>query len=251
MVCSAARQLHRRFEMDCAIVDRYLPGHLVTEFGGIAGISYSLRQIALIAEIAGDMRRLCPAAWLLVSSNPLPRVCQAAHALGIRTAGFCSVSLEGYSMLWHIWHGVHLAYPFTAARERWDATMAGLNHFVWVTALHDRATGEDLSAELRRRGEGGHRPDPRGATSRGAPPARCWCLTTATPTISCRLRVRPLRALPRHTGVPMSAGRAGRSSRISPRARRRWGKSSATRHGSDQSISWPRWRAARRPASTG
>lgn len=151
VICSAARQLHRRFETDCAIIDRYLPGHLVTEFGGIAGISYSLRQIALISEIAADIRRLAPEAWLLVSSNPLPRVCQAAHELGIRTAGFCSVSLDGYSMLWRIWHSQPLHYPFTAAREQWDVTMAGLNHFCWVTGMHERGSNTDLMPELRQR----------------------------------------------------------------------------------------------------
>jgi alpha-galactosidase len=151
VICSAARQLHRRFEMDCATVDRYLPGHLVTEFGGIAGISYSLRQIALLEEIASDMRLHCPRAWLLVSSNPLPRVCQAAHELSIQTAGFCSVSLEGYGMLWRIWHDEELHYPFTPAREQWDVTIAGLNHFCWVTSFRDRATDDDLLPELRER----------------------------------------------------------------------------------------------------
>jgi alpha-galactosidase len=151
VLCAAARELHRRFAMDCEIVDRYVPGHLISEFGGIAGISYSLRQIAVIEAIAADMRWLCPDAWLLVSSNPLPRVCQAAHELGVRTAGFCSASLEGYSMLWHLWEGERLTYPFAAARERWSVTMAGLNHFCWVTELRDRATGADLLPELRER----------------------------------------------------------------------------------------------------
>ena len=94
VLCAAARQLRRRFEMDCEIVDRHCPGHLVTEFGGVAGISYSLRQIALIEQLAADMKRLCPDAWLLNSANPLPRVCQAAHEAGVRTAGFCNVSMK-------------------------------------------------------------------------------------------------------------------------------------------------------------
>src|SRR5579871_1233293 len=72
VICSASPQMQRRFRMDCEIVDRYLPDHLVTEFGGIAGISYTLRQIALIEGIAADMRRLCPDAWLLNVANPLP-----------------------------------------------------------------------------------------------------------------------------------------------------------------------------------
>jgi len=65
----------------------------------VAGISYSLRQIALISEVAADMKARCPQAWLLDIANPLPRVTQAAHELGVQTAGFCSVSLESYAML--------------------------------------------------------------------------------------------------------------------------------------------------------
>ena len=97
VICSAARELWRRFEMDCAIIRRHCPDHLITEFGGIAGISYSLRQIALIQEIVGDMKRLCPKAWLLDVANPLPRVAQAAHEEGVPTAGFCSVALSAYA----------------------------------------------------------------------------------------------------------------------------------------------------------
>jgi alpha-galactosidase/6-phospho-beta-glucosidase family protein len=159
VVCSASPQIWRRFAMDCEIVDRYAPDHLVTEFGGIAGISYSLRQIALIEGIAADMLRLCPDAWLLNVANPLPRVCQAAHEMGVKTAGFCSVSIQGYGMLSRIFADrfadmpVHESYhyPFTAAREAMQATMSGTNHFSWLVDLRDRKTGEDLMPELRRR----------------------------------------------------------------------------------------------------
>ena len=149
VICSVVRQGRQRFHVDYEIIQRYLPGHLSSEFGGIAGISNSLRQIALIAEIVGDMRQYCPDAWLLNVSNPLPRVCQAAQALGVKTLGFCSVSLQAYSMAWQLFTGEVLDYPFTAARERWSITTAGLNHFVWLIDFRDRLTGEDLLPELR------------------------------------------------------------------------------------------------------
>ena len=37
VICSAAREMARRFGMDCAIIDRHMPDHWATEFGGIAG----------------------------------------------------------------------------------------------------------------------------------------------------------------------------------------------------------------------
>ncbi|MGD0091174.1 MAG: hypothetical protein ABSE73_14755 [Planctomycetota bacterium] len=150
VICSAARQIHKRFGMDCEIVRRLAPGHLVTEFGGVAGISYSLRQIALIQELAADMRKLCRHAWLLDTANPMPRVAQAAHEAGIRTVGFCSVSICCYGMLWRIFGGEASNYPFTKGRETWTAVLAGLNHFSWLVDLRGRESGADLLPELRR-----------------------------------------------------------------------------------------------------
>ena len=160
VICSAARQIYPRFETDCGVIDRLMPGHLVTEFGGIAGISYSLRQIALIEEIANDMRRICPDAWLLNSANPLPRVSQAAHEAGIRTAGFCNVTIGTYGLLWRLLRGEQAEYPYAAAREAWQLTMGGVNHFAWVLGFSDRATNADLLPSFRaildRRGSTGN-----------------------------------------------------------------------------------------------
>jgi alpha-galactosidase len=155
VLCSAARQMQERWATDCDIIDRLLPGHWVTEFGGIAGISYSLRQITLISDLAEAMKRLCPDAWLLTSSNPLPRVCQAAEENGVRTAGFCSASLGGLGSLWRLYHGQDLRFPFTAALAAWDFAAAGVNHFTWLLEFRDRATGADLLEDLRRRLDAG------------------------------------------------------------------------------------------------
>ncbi|MFP4054834.1 MAG: hypothetical protein ACLFV7_13310 [Phycisphaerae bacterium] len=155
VICSAAPQLRERFAADCGIIQRLLPQHVITEFGGVAGLSYSARQIAFMETIAESMRRRCPQAWFLTVSNPLPRTCQAMHEMGIRTAGFCSAALEGYSMLWHLFEGENIRFPFQEARDRWEVTMGGLNHFSWVLGLRDRRTGEDLLGEVRERLEKG------------------------------------------------------------------------------------------------
>jgi alpha-galactosidase len=151
VVNSASVQMRRRFAMDRDIIHKNISAHLITEFGGIAGISYSLRQIAFIEGLAEDMRRECPEAWLLSVSNPLPRVAQAAHESGIRTAGFCSVSLSAYGMVSRILTGEPCYYPYEKVRERWKLNCAGVNHLVWVTELRDRATEEDLLPQLRKK----------------------------------------------------------------------------------------------------
>jgi len=151
VICSAARDLQRRFAMDVAIIHQYAPGHLVTEFGGVQGISYSLRQIALIEEIVADMQALAPTAWLLNSANPLPRLCQAAHELGVPTAGFCSNSMGGYHLIGKLMLDVDEWHPWTMTRDRYEAVMAGVNHFTWLLQLIDRRTGADVTAEFRDR----------------------------------------------------------------------------------------------------
>jgi alpha-galactosidase/6-phospho-beta-glucosidase family protein len=148
VICCAAVQLQRRFAMDVEIIHRLAPGHLVTEFGGIQGLSYSLRQIALIKGLAADMHRVCPSAWLLCSANPLPRVCQAAHELGIPTAGFCSNSMGGYGLIGQILRQENESFPWTRTVRRYEAVMAGLNHISFTLALLERETGRDVLADF-------------------------------------------------------------------------------------------------------
>lgn len=170
VVCVAARQLFPRFRTDAEIVVQYAPGHVLTEFGGVAGISYSLRQMTLISEIAEDIQRYCPSAWLLNISNPLPRVCQAAHQQGVKTVGFCSVALASYSMVRRILEGAEEHYPFAYGHSQWEITTAGLNHFTWLLALHSRETGEDLLPHLLERVEQG--------ASSGHPVSDAWTRET-------------------------------------------------------------------------
>jgi len=152
VLCAAAVQLARCYQVDCEIALRFCPGHIITEFGGVQGISYSLRQIALIDDIAADMKRLCPGAWLLNACNPLPRVCQAAHEAGVRTAGFCSSAMSIFGRMWR-WFGGgdEREYPWPEGQDAYALTYAGLNHFCWLLAARDRRTGADLLPQLPQR----------------------------------------------------------------------------------------------------
>ena len=82
----------------------------------------------------------------------------------MQAAGLCSVAVVTYRMPWRIFTGEMLQYPLTEARERCRLATAGVNHFVWVTELRDRAIGEDLLPALRERvdsGTGGDLDNPR------------------------------------------------------------------------------------------
>lgn len=153
VICCAAVDLQRRFAADVATIRRLYPDHLITEFGGVQGLAYSLRQIAMIRDLATEMRARCPGAWLLCSANPLPRVCQAAHDLGVPTAGFCSNSLGGYGLVGRVLHGWSESFPWPQATARYDAVMAGVNHFTFTLALRDRETGQDVLPDLLARAE--------------------------------------------------------------------------------------------------
>jgi alpha-galactosidase len=130
--------------MDVDLIHQHYPEHLITEFGGVQGISYSLRQIAMIRNLAKDMKAICPDAWLLTSANPLPRVCQAANELGVRTAGFCSNSMGGYHLIGRVMQNLDENYPWPQATERYEAIMAGINHFTFALQLIDKNNNADV-----------------------------------------------------------------------------------------------------------
>jgi len=151
VVYSAAPQLARNFQIDCEIIEQFSPGGYKGEFGGIAGISYSLRQIELLESVAADMRELCPQAVLCCTANPLPRLIQAAHELGVKAVGFCSASSGIYSDLWQLFGGEAESFPWPSAHRRWKIQWAGVNHFTWLLSVQDRQTGEDVYPEIRSR----------------------------------------------------------------------------------------------------
>lgn len=151
VVHTAAPQLQRRFATDRGIVERLAPGEYIGEFGGICGVSYTARQIALLEQICADLREVSPQAWLFCVANPMPRLAEAAGLLGFRAAGFCSASSEVYELLWKIFEGEPEPFPWTRALERWEVRMGGMNHFSWLVGLTERATGADALPELARR----------------------------------------------------------------------------------------------------
>jgi alpha-galactosidase len=115
-------------------------------------LSNALRSISLVLDICEDMEALCPEATLLDVTNPMPRVVTAVQRFtAIRAYGFCNVAWQGPTG--YAW----LASLVNRPQDAITVTTAGLNHFAWLVAIHDRATGEDLSPVVEtavREGEG-------------------------------------------------------------------------------------------------
>lgn len=144
------------------------------ENGGPGGFAHAARNIPHILDIARDMERLCPHAYFVNLSNPLPRLCRAvAKYTSITPIGLCHQIGHGYAMA-----GLALANRLdvevpavlhdpdaTHDRAYWavqddyvrqvekmvDMKAAGLNHFTWMLDVRDARSGEDLYPELKTR----------------------------------------------------------------------------------------------------
>lgn len=135
---SVAAQLVRRWEMDKEIVRKYGIKEILSECGGLGGLSYTLRSVPLILGIAQDMERLCPDAWLLNCSNPLPRVITAVSKhTNIKSLGFCNNAWGGEDGFRQIGNFLGLDLP------QFKAVSAGLNHFPWLLSV-TATDGTDL-----------------------------------------------------------------------------------------------------------
>jgi alpha-galactosidase len=144
------------------------------ENGGPGGFAHAARNIPAILDIALDMERLCPEAYFVNLSNPLPRLCRAVSKYtSIRPIGLCHqfghsnyiigttlpdvLGLEMPAVLQDpdaihdvaYWDTFHSYLDEVEARV--DVKAAGLNHFTWMLDVRDRRSGDDLYPELRRR----------------------------------------------------------------------------------------------------
>lgn len=139
------------------------------ENGGPGGLMHACRQIPPFMEIVRDMETLCPQAWLINFSNPLPRITRAVSKFSrIRTVGKCHQINVGYGLAAVLLRdrygipvpeGVNLhsdpgnvgtIHQMAAyGREHFHIKSAGLNHFIWLVDIRDKETGEDLYPALR------------------------------------------------------------------------------------------------------
>jgi len=90
---------------------------------GPAGIFRALRTIPVMLDIARDMERYCPDAYMLNYTNPMAMLCRALQReTSIRLTGLCH-SVQGTAMMLARWIG--------APYEEITYTCAGINHMSW------------------------------------------------------------------------------------------------------------------------
>jgi 6-phospho-beta-glucosidase len=105
-------------------------GLLGQETTGAGGISYALRSIPRMLELAAAMRRRCPEAWLLNFTNPAGMVTEAlAPVLGSKVIGICD---SAGGLVHHAARAAGVVLP----EGRLDGVgYYGLNHLGWLYRL--------------------------------------------------------------------------------------------------------------------
>ena len=93
------------WRLDWEIPLRYGLRQPYAENGGPGGFMHTCRQVPAHLAIAKDMEVLCPHAWMILFSNPLPRLCRAiAKYTSIKVVGKC--------------HQINVSYALVAALLR-------------------------------------------------------------------------------------------------------------------------------------
>ncbi len=121
---------------------------------GAPGLNFSIRHVPVMLDIAADVEKLCPDAWLILDNNPLSRIVAALERhTDVKWIGYCN----GHEMIQMALEqllgkdsrtGLRDADPiereFMVPSGSVDILLAGINHLQWVTDIRDSATGEDL-----------------------------------------------------------------------------------------------------------
>lgn len=144
VVTSVERKHYELWKQDILIPEKHGCRRLYGENGGPGGMFHTLRQIPLLLEIARDVEKICPNAWLLNLSNPESRLCLAlTRYTKVKNVGIC---LGAYITQ------AHLAQDVLGLKQHdIDIKVAGINHCHWVMDIRRTGTGEDLYPEVRRR----------------------------------------------------------------------------------------------------
>ncbi|MFH0964960.1 MAG: hypothetical protein V2A58_13250 [Planctomycetota bacterium] len=163
VIVSIAVDRENRWRLDDEIARRHGIFHYA-ENGGPGAFSHTARNVPMVLAILRDMEKLCPSAWALNFTNPVPRMALLAHRhTRIRMVGICHQIGFAY-----VAAGAALARdlgmaggkgklpsrrseiePYgreatKRAHELIDVKAAGTNHNTWILDLRHRETGKDL-----------------------------------------------------------------------------------------------------------
>ncbi|MCZ1181188.1 6-phospho-beta-glucosidase [Alkalihalobacillus clausii] len=108
------------------------------ETNGAGGIFKAFRTIPVLLEIADDIHRICPQAWMINFTNPAGIVTEALlhHSLHKKVIGVCNIPFNMKT---------GIAEMFSCPVEQVEIEFMGMNHFVFGKRVFIR--GEDHTNE--------------------------------------------------------------------------------------------------------
>jgi alpha-galactosidase len=124
---------------DLEIPARYGVVQPIGDSVGPGGIVRALRSIPVLLDIARDVERIAPDAWLLNVTNPLSALCRAVtRETSVRTVGLCNEWVSSSFVL---------SLLLDCGLHELDPVLAGVNHLPIATSM--TVGGRDAFAELR------------------------------------------------------------------------------------------------------
>jgi 6-phospho-beta-glucosidase len=131
----AARARDESWPLEC--------GCLGQETTGAGGLAKALRTVPVVLDIAEQVRRVNPDAWIVDFTNPVGIVTRALLTQGHKALGLCNVAV-GLQRFF--------AARLDVAPERISLDHVGLNHLTWERAVRvlgeDGGPGEDVLPRL-------------------------------------------------------------------------------------------------------
>ena len=117
----------KRWRQDWEIPFKHGIKQVIGENGGPGGLFHTWRNLPPVLDIAYTMEEVCPDAWLLNYTNPVPRLCMAIDRYtDIKAVGLCH----------EVEHQLQrLASLMGIPTAILDPVSAGLNHFSWYKEL--------------------------------------------------------------------------------------------------------------------
>ena len=170
VILSVAQDRENRWKLDCSVPREYGLVHY-GENGGPGAVAHTARSVNLVMPILRDMEALCPDAWLLNLTNPVPRIALAASRYtALKTVGIChqinfAFIAAGCALARDLGVRVPRGFKPSLASEVWptmqamtqsahdlmDVKAAGTNHNTWILDMRLTKTGEDLYPLFRKR----------------------------------------------------------------------------------------------------
>ncbi len=131
--------------IDFEIPKQYGLRQTIADTTGIGGIFRALRTIPVLFDIAKDMAAVCPDAWMLNYSNPMPTLSTAmTRETSVQYVGLCH-SVQGCARALLAQVGLNKKYADKPILWK----IAGINHMGWLLEISHE--GKDLYPEIKKK----------------------------------------------------------------------------------------------------